>query len=137
MAIVMPRARSSGALSMESNARNSASPFSASTFVMAAVSVVLPWSTWPIVPTFACGLLRSNFPFAIADFPPLRRHTRTRAALNLFCHVRRDLRVVVEFHRVRRAALRVGAQVGRVPEGLRQRDHRAQHARVRALVHAL
>src|SRR6185369_14189267 len=32
---------------------------------MAAVSVVLPWSTWPIVPTFTCGLVRSNFPFAI------------------------------------------------------------------------
>jgi hypothetical protein len=26
----------------------------------------LPWSTWPIVPTFTCGLVRSNFPFAIA-----------------------------------------------------------------------
>ena len=30
------------------------------TKVMAAVSVVLPWSTWPMVPTFTCGLLRSN-----------------------------------------------------------------------------
>ena len=28
--------------------------------VMAAVSVVLPWSTWPIVPTFKCGLSRTN-----------------------------------------------------------------------------
>ena len=37
----------------------------ASTVVIAAVSVVLPWSTWPIVPTFTCGLVRSNFPFAI------------------------------------------------------------------------
>jgi hypothetical protein len=34
-------------------------------FVIAAVSVVLPWSTWPIVPMFTCGLLRSNFSFAI------------------------------------------------------------------------
>jgi hypothetical protein len=39
-------------------------PFvSAITFVNAAVSVVLPWSTWPIVPTFTCGFVRSNFSF--------------------------------------------------------------------------
>src|SRR6516162_10907758 len=36
-------------------------PCSAETFVIAAVSVVLPWSTWPIVPTLQWGLLRSNF----------------------------------------------------------------------------
>jgi len=44
MAMVMPRSRSSGALSIWSNGVKSASPFSASTFVMAAVRVVLPWS---------------------------------------------------------------------------------------------
>src|SRR5690606_15196856 len=33
--------------------------------VIAAVSVVLPWSTWPIVPMFTCGLLRSNFALAM------------------------------------------------------------------------
>ena len=27
-------------------------------FVMAAVSVVFPWSTWPIVPIFKCGFVR-------------------------------------------------------------------------------
>ena len=37
----------------------------ASTLVMALVSVVLPWSTCPIVPTFTWGLLRSNTCFAI------------------------------------------------------------------------
>src|SRR6476620_4023831 len=35
------------------------------TFVIAAVNVVLPWSTWPIVPMFTCGLLRSNFSLLI------------------------------------------------------------------------
>src|SRR4051795_5782155 len=65
MAMVMPRARSSGALSIESNERNSASPLMASTLVIAAVKVVFPWSTCPIVPTFTCGLFRSNFFFAI------------------------------------------------------------------------
>jgi hypothetical protein len=40
----------------------------ASTEVMAAVSVVLPWSTWPIVPTFTWGLVRVNFSFPIFQF---------------------------------------------------------------------
>jgi hypothetical protein len=39
----------------------------ASTVVIAAVSVVLPWSTWPMVPTFTCGLVRSNLLFAISN----------------------------------------------------------------------
>ncbi|WP_282120877.1 hypothetical protein, partial [Ruegeria atlantica] len=30
---------------------------------------VLPWSTWPIVPMLTCGLLRSNFSFAIPQAP--------------------------------------------------------------------
>ena len=41
----MPRAFSSGALSIWSNAVNFASPLPACTFVIAAVNVVLPWST--------------------------------------------------------------------------------------------
>src|SRR5579884_1357449 len=67
MLIVIPRARSSGALSMLSKGRKSAPPCSASVFVIAAVSVVLPWSMCPIVPTLIWGLLRSNFCFAIAS----------------------------------------------------------------------
>jgi hypothetical protein len=43
--IVMPRAFSSGALSIWSYAVNVAPPVSASTLVIAAVSDVLPWST--------------------------------------------------------------------------------------------
>src|SRR3954447_17823920 len=35
--------------------------FCASTIVIAAVSVVFPWSTCPIVPTFTCGFVRWNF----------------------------------------------------------------------------
>src|SRR5579872_620631 len=42
---------------------------SAITFVSAAVSVVFPWSTCPIVPTFTCGLLRSNFSFDMTRYP--------------------------------------------------------------------
>src|SRR5579859_2157331 len=64
--MVMPRSRSSGALSIESNARNCTLGLCLeSTLVIAAVKVVLPWSTWPIVPMLQCGLLRSNFAFAI------------------------------------------------------------------------
>jgi hypothetical protein len=36
--------------------------------VIAAVSVVLPWSTCPIVPMLQCGFVRSNLAFAIVIF---------------------------------------------------------------------
>src|SRR5512138_2023782 len=65
MLIVIPRAFSSGALSMLSYARYCAFPSICETFVIAAVSVVFPWSMCPIVPTFRCGLLRSYFCFAM------------------------------------------------------------------------
>src|SRR5262245_33220546 len=63
--MVMPRAFSSGAASIWSYALASPPNLAASTDVMAAVSVVLPWSTCPIVPTFTCGLVLTNLPFAI------------------------------------------------------------------------
>jgi len=44
--------------------------------VIAAVNVVLPWSTWPIVPTLQCGFVRSNFAFAI-DFSFFQLFERT------------------------------------------------------------
>jgi hypothetical protein len=65
MLIVIPRAFSSGALSIESNGRNSPLPTKAHYFVIAAVSVVFPWSMCPIVPTFMCGFVRSYFCFAM------------------------------------------------------------------------
>src|SRR3990170_1036725 len=60
MLMVMPRSFSSGALSMLSYARNSPFPSREATLVIAAVSVVLPWSMCPMVPTFKCGLLPSD-----------------------------------------------------------------------------
>ena len=63
--MVMPRSVSSGALSIWSKATNCPSPLDARIFVIAAVKVVLPWSMWPIVPTFTWGFLRSNFSFAM------------------------------------------------------------------------
>ena len=59
----MPRAFSSGAASIWSYAL-----YSPKYLVIAAVSDVLPWSTWPIVPTFTCGFVRSNFAFAMSTF---------------------------------------------------------------------
>src|SRR5205807_10608027 len=65
--MVMPRSRSSGALSIWSKAVYLlAEERVASTLVMAAVRVVLPWSMCPIVPTFTCGFVRSNFFLAIS-----------------------------------------------------------------------
>ena len=40
--------------------------------LMAAVSVVFPWSMCPMVPTLRCGLVRSNFCLAIPVLPLLR-----------------------------------------------------------------
>src|SRR6266704_415658 len=63
--MVMPRAFSSGAASIWSYALASPPYSLLATFVIAAVNVVLPWSTCPIVPTFTWGLVRSNFAFAM------------------------------------------------------------------------
>src|SRR3954454_21752446 len=66
MEIVIPRWRSSGALSIWSNADAwfSVGYLSCSTLVIAAVSVVLPWSMCPMVPMLTCGLVRSNLALA-------------------------------------------------------------------------
>ena len=59
--MVIPRSRSSGALSIDANFSLHRRTLLQESTVMAAVRVVLPWSTWPIVPTFTCGFVRSNF----------------------------------------------------------------------------
>src|SRR6266480_4278730 len=94
-----------------------------------------------MVPTFTCGLSRSNFSFATRNYsflkdprPPLRATSETYwlcarphglacAVLDdLLGDVGRDLLVAVELHRVGGATLRVGAQVRRVAEHRGQRD---------------
>src|SRR5512142_2831352 len=106
----MPRSRSSGALSIESKARYSASPLSARYFVIAAVRLVLPWSMWPIVPTLTCGLVRSNFFLAIGRKAPCCSSVpgdRSDLALGdeLLRDVRGDLGVVGKLHGIARPAL--------------------------------
>src|SRR5690606_32633668 len=66
MLMVMPRAASSGARSMRSKGTKEPLPLprSARTLVMAAVRVVLPLSTCPMVPMFRCGLVRT---YAVLD----------------------------------------------------------------------
>ncbi len=69
--MVIPLSLSSGALSIWSYPFASAPPAFAKVLVIAAVNVVLPWSTWPMVPTLTWGLVLSNFCFAIRIHPPL------------------------------------------------------------------
>src|SRR5437870_1417968 len=76
-AIVIPRSPSSGALSIDPYSRTAiALFFVCSTFVIAAVNVVLPWSMCPIVPMFTCGFVRSYFAFAITDLRWPRQSSR-------------------------------------------------------------
>src|SRR5438093_8161358 len=100
--MVMPRSRSSGALSIDSKARYSASPLRLRYLVIAAVRLVLPWSMWPIVPMFTCGLVRSNFFLAISTALPVLRPCSADPGLGdeLLGEVARDLRVVRQLHRV-------------------------------------
>src|SRR5438552_17056777 len=120
----MPRWRSSGALSIDAKSRATVlPPCSASTFVIAAVSVVLPWSMCPIVPTLTCGFERSNFCLPILSLPPLNSLGAGAALLDDLAGDRlRNFLVMVEIHVEGRAALAHRANIGRVPEHLRERD---------------
>src|SRR5437870_1185103 len=102
-------------------------PLSALTFVSAAVSVVLPWSTCPIVPTFTCGLSRLNLALAIGLALYL---VDDLVGLRL-----RNFLVMRELHRVHGAALGHRAQRRGVAEHLRERHRRRDDLRARALVH--
>src|SRR3954468_16918498 len=126
----MPRCRSSGAASIEAKSREEVPvPDSESTFVIAAVSVVLPWSMWPMVPTLRCGFVRSNFCFAMC--PPSSLLLR---ALRLGDDLARDrlrrILVAVELHRESGATLRRRPQVGRVTEHRGKRDAGANRLRI-------
>src|SRR5690242_3104259 len=139
--MVMPRSRSSGALSIVSKARYSASPLSARYLVIAAVSDVLPWSMWPIVPMFTCGLVRSNFFLAIVASLLALGRDRCSADLGLgdelLGKVARDLCVVRQLHRVAGPALGHRPQVRGVAEHLRERHRGADDDRRPAVLGAL
>src|SRR4028118_1752126 len=139
----MPRWRSSGALSIWSKAtsRLAGSPGTAfaRVLVMAAVSVVLPWSTWPMVPTFRCGLFLSNFPLDIWVLLSCSSSAGRGLALlgDLLGDALRHLFVVIELHGEGGAPLGLGAHGGRVTEHLGERHHRPDDLAAAAGVHAL
>src|SRR5690242_7063864 len=152
----MPRAFSSGALSIWSNAEASLrfGYLSCSTLVIAAVSVVLPWSMCPMVPMLTCGLVRSNLALATGFLSSWLR-SRARgggdcgqcsggAGLlarglrdDLLGHVLRNFRIAVEDHRVAGPTLGAAAQVAHVAEHLRERDQGPDDASAGTLLHRL
>src|SRR5512141_1084876 len=135
MLIVMPRAFSSGALSIWSYALYSALPSIWLTFVIAAVSVVLPWSMCPIVPTFRCGLFLSYFCFAMMHSLSKKEKLDFQ---NFGCHGLRRWGVMIELHAEDAASFRDRAQLRGVPEHLCQRNHGADGLGIaRAHFHAL
>ena len=110
--------------------------------MIAAVSVVLPWSMWPIVPMLTCGLVRSNFFFAIAAAPSLLLRAGWTGQTRDFWYelgrqIGGDLGVVGQLHRVAGPALGHRPQVGGVAEHLRQRDSRPDDLRGAARLHRL
>src|SRR3989475_5593488 len=139
----MPRSRSSGALSIWSKATYVVAALAlASTLVIAAVNVVLPWSMCPIVPTFTCGFVRSYFAFAIM-WPPTARLAGSGPSRRLagdFGHDLvgdrgRDFLVARELHRVGSASLRHRPHFRCVSEHLPQRYGRADDLRAAARLH--
>lgn len=79
--MVIPRALSSGAASISSYFLGALLPREAKAMVKAAVRVVLPWSTWPMVPMLTWGFLRSNLPRAARTMRERRRVVVTVTAV--------------------------------------------------------
>src|ERR1700683_1444566 len=91
----------------------------------------------PIVPMFTCGLLRSNFSFAMDVESPaslypefllpnsefLLRHSSLNFRHDLFRQVLGNFLVLPEVHGETAAALRARAQFGGIAEHFRQRNH--------------
>src|SRR5581483_10511799 len=134
-AMVMPRAFSSGALSMESKERNFTFGLCfASVLVMAAVKVVLPWSMCPMVPMLTCGLLRSNFAFAILLLPDSLPDSlfcilALYAGDDHFGKVLPHLPLLAEMHGDARAPLSRRKQLRALAQHHRQRPHGLRHLR--------
>src|SRR5208283_182757 len=89
---------------------------------MAAVSVVFPWSTCPMVPTFTCGFVLSNFSLLMWLSPPVS--VPAHPSDNLVGDRLGDLSVVAELHGVGRTPLGPRAQVGGIAKHGGQRHLR-------------
>src|SRR6266403_4051774 len=106
-----------------------------------------------MVPMFTCGLLRSNFSFAIASSAPqskiefltliLRKAPEPALLfapylfLDFFRKRRRHFRVMRKMHGERGASLRAAAQIRGITKHLRQRNFHANHVAARAIFRAL
>src|SRR5215472_2362444 len=101
----------------------------------------------PIVPMFTCGLLRSNFSFAISSSAPQSKSCKESVLLellpaagllyNLFREIRGKLRVMRKMHGEIAAALRAAAQIGGVTEHLGERHLHANYVAARTALRAL
>src|ERR1700746_3108272 len=99
-----------------------------------------------MVPIFTCGLLRSNFSFAMIPAPQSNSYSFRPKSPLLFAFLllddflgqrRRKLCVMRKMHRERRAALRAATQIRGVPEHLRQRNFDANDVAARTVFRAL
>src|SRR6266849_10398534 len=99
-----------------------------------------------MVPMFTCGLVRSNFSFAIASSAPLTSNQSKNKTwlllaavlLDYFLRQRRgQFRVMRKMHGEGGAALRAAAQIRRITEHLRQRYFHADYVAARAVFRAL
>src|SRR5690348_8872299 len=101
----------------------------------------------PIVPMFTCGLLRSNFSFAMSSSAPQSKSCKKSVSLkllstagllyNLLGKIVGKFRIMRKMHGECRAPLRAAAQIRGVAEHLRKRHFHANDVASRAAFRAL
>src|SRR5215467_5855862 len=92
----------------------------------------------PIVPTFTCGLVRSNFSFAIISSSlssSLFARPTLRFADDFVSHAARHFLIAREMHRVLGSALRARSHMRRVSEHFRQWNDGLDDLRACAVLH--
>src|SRR3989338_6547033 len=94
---------------------------------MALVKVVLPWSMWPMVPTFTCGFVRTKVSFAICYLLLRFSCFKSCGLYNLFGYIFRDLLVKGGFHGIGCPTLSKASDDSSVSEHLSQRGMSAYH----------
>src|SRR2546423_14413947 len=98
-----------------------------------------------MVAMFTCGLLRSNFSFAISSSAPQSKSCKNPGNLlppaglldNFLSQIVRKFRVMRKMHGERRTPLRAAAQIRGVTEHLRERHFHANHVAAGAVFRAL
>ncbi len=80
--------------------------------MIAAVSDVLPWSTWPIVPTLQCGFVRANFSLAIGSLRLTSLNSGQRGGGGRCAHPESELALHLILRMASLALLQIRAQIG-------------------------